>query len=105
MLLWPLHAHSNAKIQGRLPNSTADCAGEKGGREYQKNAGWQQVIGRIYFMGRISISVGVAMKDVWEEQMPAVITPEGFQTHQTFIARETPELSGTFEAALILPTG
>src|SRR5208283_154243 len=37
--------------------------------------------------------------------MPAVVAPEGFQTHQSFIADQTPELPGPFEAALILPTG
>src|SRR5579872_5806888 len=37
--------------------------------------------------------------------MPAVVAPEGFQTHQSFIADQTPELSGSFEAALVLPTG
>ena len=37
--------------------------------------------------------------------MPAFIAPEGFQTHQSFVADQTPELSGAFEAALILPTG
>jgi hypothetical protein len=33
--------------------------------------------------------------------MPAVVAPEGFQTHQSFISDTTPKLSGTFEAALI----
>lgn len=37
--------------------------------------------------------------------MPAIVAPEGFQAHQTFVADQTPELSGSFEAALILPTG
>jgi hypothetical protein len=34
-----------------------------------------------------------------------IIAPEGFQTQQGFIARLTPELSGSFEAALVLPAG
>src|SRR3974377_112177 len=37
--------------------------------------------------------------------MPALVTPEGFQTHQGFIAHTTPELTRAFESALILSAG
>src|SRR5450756_2437536 len=55
--------------------------------------------------GRISIFAGVAVKDVREQQVPSVVAPEGFQTHQSFIAGTTPELAGSLEAALILSAG
>ena len=45
------------------------------------------------------------MKDVGEQEVPAVVAPEGFQTHQTFITGTTPELAGALEAALLLPAG
>ena len=45
------------------------------------------------------------MKDVWEEQMPTLVAPEGLQAHQSFIADTTPELAGAFEPALILAAG
>lgn len=37
--------------------------------------------------------------------MPAVVAPEGFQTHQAFITHATPELPRAFEPALVLPAG
>ena len=37
--------------------------------------------------------------------MPAVVTPEGFQAHQGFVSRATPELARSLEAALRLPAG
>src|SRR5882724_7192009 len=40
-----------------------------------------------------------------KEEVPAVVAPEGFQTHQGFIPSETPKLAGSFEAALGLTTG
>ena len=40
-----------------------------------------------------------------EEEMPAMVAPEGFQTHQCLVACLTPELARSFEAALGLPAG
>jgi hypothetical protein len=37
-----------------------------------------------------------------EEQMPASVAPEGFQTHQGFVSRTTSKLSRSLEAALFL---
>ena len=37
--------------------------------------------------------------------MPAAVAPEHFQTHEGFVARLTPELPRSLEAALSLPTG
>jgi hypothetical protein len=34
--------------------------------------------------------------------MPTAIAPEGFQTHQAFIAHIAPKLTGAFESALVL---
>jgi hypothetical protein len=45
------------------------------------------------------------VKDVGEEQVPTVVAPEGFQTHQSFIASATPKLAGALEPALILSAG
>jgi hypothetical protein len=42
---------------------------------------------------------------VREEQVPAVVTPGGFQAHQGFVSRATPELARSLEAALRLPAG
>src|SRR6266566_1189061 len=42
---------------------------------------------------------------VREELGPAAVAPEGFQAHQSLIARQRPELPGAFEPALVLPTG
>src|SRR5579863_5142832 len=36
--------------------------------------------------------------------MPAIIAPEHFQTEQSFVALLAPELSGSFEPTLGLPT-
>src|SRR5262245_26585560 len=55
--------------------------------------------------GRVSIFVGVATEDVGEQQVPAFVAPEGFQTHQAFITRTTPKLARSLEPTLILPTG
>src|SRR5438093_9186208 len=54
---------------------------------------------------RISIFAGVAAKDVGEEQVPTVVAPEGFQTPQSFVARTTPELARSLEAALVWSAG
>ena len=37
--------------------------------------------------------------------MPPAITPEGFQTQQSFVSGAAPKLAGTLEAALRLPAG
>lgn len=37
--------------------------------------------------------------------MPAAIAPEGFVVEVGFVAGATPELAGTFEAALVLAAG
>lgn len=37
--------------------------------------------------------------------MPTMIAPEGFQTHQGFIAHADPELTGALEPALVLAAG
>src|SRR5437764_7355012 len=37
--------------------------------------------------------------------MPAFVAPEGFQAHQSLVPSTTPKLAGSFEAALVLPTG
>ena len=42
---------------------------------------------------------------VWEEFVPAVVAPEGLQAHQGFITGGGPELTGAFEATLILTAG
>jgi hypothetical protein len=40
-----------------------------------------------------------------EEQVPAAVAPEHFQTHAGFVTCLTPELARALEAALSLPTG
>ena len=45
------------------------------------------------------------MAIVREQQMPASIAPEGFQTKERFVTALTPILAGPFEAALRLATG
>jgi hypothetical protein len=42
---------------------------------------------------------------VREEEVPAVIAPEGFQTEQAFIACPAPELARALESALRLSAG
>jgi hypothetical protein len=37
--------------------------------------------------------------------MPAVVAPEGFQAHESFIPGASPELARTLESALILAAG
>ncbi len=53
---------------------------------------------------RTSVFGWVAGAGVREEQMPAIVAPKGFQTHQGFVARLSPKLSRPLEACLILPT-
>ena len=40
-----------------------------------------------------------------EEEVPAVVAPKGFQTHQGLVTGGGPELAGALEATLILTTG
>jgi hypothetical protein len=42
---------------------------------------------------------------VWEELVPAAISPEGFQAHEGFVTSGGPELAGAFETALVLAAG
>src|SRR6267378_1765339 len=37
--------------------------------------------------------------------MPAFVAPKGFQAHQSFVPGTAPKLTGSFKAALVLPTG
>ena len=39
------------------------------------------------------------------EQMPAIIAPKRFETHQAFVADPVPELARTFKATLMLASG
>ena len=55
------------------------------------------------FRGRISIFCRVE-SGVREQEMPPTVTPEGFQTHQRFVAGLTPKLARTLGPALGLPT-
>lgn len=44
-------------------------------------------------------------RGVGEEVVPAVVAPEGFQTHQGLVTGGGPELAGALESTLILTTG
>ena len=54
---------------------------------------------------RISVFGQVGGAGVGEEQVPALVAPEGVQTQQGFVHGRTSELLGAFEPALILRAG
>jgi len=51
MLLWPLHAHSNAKIQGRSPDSTGNCPVKREGENIRKTPDGNTLLGEFIARG------------------------------------------------------